>query len=76
MQWGCLNGGRVNLQSSDSLSEIAAFGDDLNDIDLLNSAGIGTAMDNALAETKAAAYYICGDCDNDGAAKWLKANVL
>ncbi len=58
------------------LSEIVAFGDDLNDIDLLNAAGIGIAMDNALAETKAAADYICGDCDNDGVAKWLEANVL
>ncbi len=58
-----------------SLSEVAAFGDDLNDIDLLNCAGVGIAMDNALAETKAVADYICGDCDNDGVAEWLEGNV-
>jgi len=56
--------------------EIAAFGDDLNDIDMLKYAGIGIAMDNALDEVKAATGYICGDCDNDSVAKWLEENVL
>jgi Cof subfamily protein (haloacid dehalogenase superfamily) len=57
-------------------SEIAAFGDDLNDIDMLNYAGISVAVANALDEVKAAAGYICGDCNDDGAAKWLEENVL
>ncbi|MDR1736728.1 MAG: HAD family hydrolase [Oscillospiraceae bacterium] len=56
--------------------EIAAFGDDLNDIDLLSYAGISVAMKNAIDEVKAAADYICDDCDNDGVAKWLAENVL
>jgi hydroxymethylpyrimidine pyrophosphatase-like HAD family hydrolase len=56
--------------------EIAAFGDDLNDIDLLSCAGIGVAMSNALGDVKAAADFICGDCDNDGMAHWLEENVL
>ena len=56
--------------------EIAAFGDDLNDIDMLKYVGIGIAMDNALDEVKAAAGCICGDCDNDGVARWLEENVL
>ena len=34
------------------------------------------AMDNALDEVKIAADCICGDCDNDGMAKWLEENVL
>jgi hydroxymethylpyrimidine pyrophosphatase-like HAD family hydrolase len=53
-------------------SEIAAFGDDLNDIDMLTCAGVGVAMKNALVEVKAVADYICDTNDNDGVAKWLE----
>ncbi|MCL2126489.1 MAG: HAD family hydrolase [Oscillospiraceae bacterium] len=59
-----------------SISEIVAFGDDLNDIDMLQYVGVGIAMDNALDEVKIAADFICGDCDDDGVAKWLEENVL
>jgi len=58
-----------------SQCEIAAFGDDLNDIDMLKYVGIGIAMDNALEEVKAVAGYVCGDCDDDGVARWLEENV-
>jgi len=57
-------------------SEIAAFGDDLNDIDMLSSAGIGVAMRNALPEVKAAADCECLSNDEDGVAKWIEDNVL
>ena len=52
-------------------SEIVAFGDDLNDIDMLAYTGVGVAVGNALDEVKAAADYICDTNDNDGVAKWL-----
>ncbi|MCL1806193.1 MAG: HAD hydrolase family protein [Oscillospiraceae bacterium] len=51
--------------------EIAAFGDDLNDIDLLSYAGTGVAMGNALEEVKAAADGVCGSNEEDGMAVWL-----
>ena len=51
-------------------------GDDLNGIDILQYAGVGIAMDNAIYEAKTAADFICGDCDDDGVAKWLEENVL
>jgi hypothetical protein len=57
-------------------TEIAAFGDDLNDIDLLTHVRFSVAMDNALDEVKAAARYVCDTNDNDGVAKWLEENVL
>jgi Cof subfamily protein (haloacid dehalogenase superfamily) len=57
-------------------SEIVAFGDDLNDMDMLSCVGIGVAMSNALDEIKAAADYACGDCDDDGVAKWLEEYAL
>jgi HAD superfamily hydrolase (TIGR01484 family) len=59
-----------------SLSDVAAFGDDYNDIEMLRDCGIGIAVENAINEAKAVANYICGDCDNDGVAKWLEENVL
>ena len=58
-----------------SLSEIVAFGDDYNDIDMLRECGIGVAMGNALDEVKAGVDYICDTNDNDGVAKWLEENV-
>jgi len=57
-------------------AEIVAFGDELNDLDLLKYAGIGVAMSNALDEAKAAADVICRSNDEDGAARWLEANLL
>jgi Cof subfamily protein (haloacid dehalogenase superfamily) len=55
---------------------VAAFGDDLNDTDMLKICGIGVAMENALDEVKAVADEICGDCDEDGVAKWLAERIL
>jgi hydroxymethylpyrimidine pyrophosphatase-like HAD family hydrolase len=57
-------------------AEIVTFGDDLNDMDLLQYAGIGVAMGNAVDEIKTIADEICLDNDDDGFAKWLFENVL
>jgi hydroxymethylpyrimidine pyrophosphatase-like HAD family hydrolase len=43
---------------------------------MLEYAGIGVAMGNAIPEAKAAADQICGTNDEDGIARWLEANVL
>ena len=59
-----------------SFSNIAAFGDDYNDVEMLRECGIGVAVANAIDEAKAAADYICGDCDDDGTARWLEEHVL
>jgi len=56
--------------------EIMAFGDDLNDIDLLEYSGVGIAIGNALEEVKAVADYVCDTNENDGAAKWVEEYVL
>jgi Cof subfamily protein (haloacid dehalogenase superfamily) len=57
-------------------SEIIAFGDDLNDIDMLKYAGISIAMENALEEVKKAAKYECLNNNEDGVAKWIEENIL
>ena len=57
-------------------NEIVSFGDDTNDIDLLEYSGIGVAMGNALDTVKQSADIICDTNENDGIAKWLEENVL
>jgi len=57
-------------------SEIIAFGDDLNDIDMLRFAGISVAMENALPEVKAIADYTCQNNNDDGVANWLLEYLL
>lgn len=58
------------------LSEVAAFGDDFNDVEMLRECGIGVAMSNAISECRDVAKYVCGDCDENGVAKWIEENVL
>jgi len=55
---------------------IVAFGDEENDIDLLQYAGTGIAVDNALDVVKQVATYVCRSNDEDGIARWLEENVL
>lgn len=52
--------------------EIAVFGDDLNDLPMLTRYPISVAMDNAVAEAKAAAQYATRSCDADGIAHALR----
>ena len=53
-------------------AEVMAFGDAANDIPMLREAGMGVAMGNATAETKAAADYITESNDQDGIAAALR----
>jgi len=56
--------------------EIVAFGDELNDLDMLEYVGTGVAMGNALDEVKAVANAVCGHNDEDGIAIWIEENIL
>ena len=56
--------------------DIIAFGDDINDMNMLKMAGVGVAMANAIDKVKAVADCVCDTNDNDGVAKWLEENVL
>ncbi|MBQ1679162.1 MAG: HAD family phosphatase [Oscillospiraceae bacterium] len=52
-------------------TETMAFGDDLNDVSMLEAAGIGVAMANAGPEARAAADFVTGSCDESGVARAL-----
>ena len=54
---------------------VAAIGDGLNDIDLIQNAGLGIAMANCCAEVAAAARHTTADHDEDGVALAI-CNIL
>lgn len=58
------------------IDETVAFGDDYNDIEMLENCRTGVTVDNAIDEAKTAADFICDSNDNDGVARWIEQNVL
>jgi Cof subfamily protein (haloacid dehalogenase superfamily) len=58
------------------LSETIAVGDNLNDLDMLSTAGLGVAMGNATPETKAQADYVTGSNNEDGVAQVVERFIL
>lgn len=58
------------------MSETAAFGDSLNDLDLIRAAGLGVAMDNALPLLKDAADAIAPHHADDGVADFIERYLL
>ena len=58
------------------LSDIAAFGDSNNDIEMLKAAGLGVAVGNALDGVKAVAGYVAAADYGLGVAEGLLGKVL
>jgi Cof subfamily protein (haloacid dehalogenase superfamily) len=56
--------------------EYIAFGDDINDLEMIENCRHGVAVSNAIDEVKAVANYICDSNDNDGVAKWLDERLF
>lgn len=54
-----------------SRAEIACFGDDWDDIEMLKNAGLGVAVENAIEPARAAADLICKSNEQDGPARVL-----
>lgn len=56
----------------ESMSGVVAFGDDINDVDLLREAGMGVAVANAYAPVLAAANRLTASNCEDGVARVLE----
>jgi Cof subfamily protein (haloacid dehalogenase superfamily) len=56
--------------------EVAAFGDGLNDLEMIESVGMGIAMGNAIQELKDKARYVTKTLDEDGIAYAVEHYVL
>jgi Cof subfamily protein (haloacid dehalogenase superfamily) len=57
-------------------SAAVAFGDNLNDLEMIQAAGLGVAMGNAHADLKRAARVVAASNDEDGVAAVLWSHVL
>lgn len=55
-----------------SMDRVIAFGDDINDVDMVRLSGIGVAVDNAIAEVKAVANRVTLSNDEDGVGAVLR----
>jgi Cof subfamily protein (haloacid dehalogenase superfamily) len=53
------------------LSKVMAFGDNYNDIEMIQNVGIGVVVDNARASLKEVADFKAGSCKDDGVAHFL-----
>jgi Cof subfamily protein (haloacid dehalogenase superfamily) len=59
-----------------SKENVIAFGDDINDLEMIKNAGTGVAMGNAEEQLKSIANYITDTNVNDGVAMFLKKYIL
>lgn len=59
---------KMNLTMKDAI----AFGDGLNDVEMLDAVGVGVAMGNGHDKAKAVATHIADHVDADGLAKIMK----
>ena len=59
-----------------SISDIITFGDDYNDIEMVEKCGIGIAMENGLDLVKNVSKYVCKNNNEDGVGLWINANIL
>ncbi len=63
------------LNASESLEEVVAFGDNYNDLEMLQAVGCGVAVANARTEVKAIANYITLKNTEDGVAHFIKEHL-
>ncbi|MDO4304234.1 MAG: HAD family hydrolase [Bacillota bacterium] len=59
-----------------SLRDIVSFGDDKNDMEMLQICGTGVAVVNAIPDVRKVADCVTLSNDEDGVAGWLEKNVL
>ncbi|MDR4984676.1 HAD family hydrolase [Bacillus cereus] len=65
---------RVLQHLNRDAAEVIAFGDDYNDMEMIEKCGIGVAMSNAVEELKSVAKFIAKSNDEDGVATFLESN--
>lgn len=63
------------LKPDESLADVIAFGDNYNDIEMLEAVGTGVAVGNAREEVKNIANYIALANGDDGVADFIEKNI-
>jgi Cof subfamily protein (haloacid dehalogenase superfamily) len=59
-----------------SMQDVVAFGDNYNDLSMLEAAGTGVAMGNAVEEVKARANVVIGENESNSIADFINRNLL
>ena len=54
---------------------VIAFGDGMNDLQMLRWAGTGLAMGQSSQKVKIVADHVIGSVDQEGIAEWIKAKL-
>lgn len=73
---GCTKAGAIRrLARRINADEIVAFGDNRNDIAMLEIADYAVAVDNAFPEVKAVAHEVIGPNTADSVAHWIEAHT-
>ncbi|MCY3773015.1 MAG: HAD family hydrolase [Gemmatimonadetes bacterium] len=67
---------RLALLLGIGLSEVMAVGDNLNDLEMLDVAGLGVAMGNGTPEIRARADYVTATVDDEGVARAIERFIL
>lgn len=58
------------------LADVAAFGDDYNDMEMIKECGIGIAVANAIEQVLKSADFVAGSNQDDGVAAFIEKNFL
>lgn len=58
------------------LENVAAFGDDMTDVEMIRGCGVGVAMANSKPGVLARVKHTCASNQQDGVARWIAHNVL
>lgn len=66
---------KLLLSSDESLADVISFGDNYNDMDMLQYSGLGIAVGNARDEVKAIANYITLENTKHGVAEFIKQHL-
>ena len=53
------------------MDEVMAFGDNGNDLSMLEEAGVSVAMGNSSAEIRDRCDHVCGDNNHNGVSAFL-----
>lgn len=64
------------LSSDESLADVISFGDNYNDIEMLQHSGLGVAVKNAREEVKAIANQVTLKNTEDGVAHFIKQHLI
>lgn len=64
------------LQPKETMANVIAFGDNYNDMEMLEQSGLGIAVENARSEVKAVADHVTLSNTEDGVAHYIKQHLI